>query len=984
MMKLKRKVLYALIGCLLLGSGFLYGQRQISGTVTDAEKGETLIGVNILAVGTNIGTVTDINGSYSLDIPAGVTQLQFSYTGYSSQVIELGAANVLDVTLAPGSVLQEVVVVGYGTVKREDATGSVATVGSEKFNRGAITSPQELLAGKIAGVQITTSPEPGGGAQIRIRGGSSLSASNDPLVVIDGIPIDNGGISGERNIFNFVNPNDIQTFTILKDASATAIYGSRASNGVILITTKKGALGKKLSVEYNGNVSISKPLETIDVLDADEYRALFNDPSKFTSQAALDTAKTLIGDANTDWQNEIYQTAIGHDHNLNLSGGISDFLPYRVSLGYTDRTGILKTDEFRRLTGAINLSPKFLDNALQVNLNLKAMNTDNRFANRGAIGAAAFFDPTQPVYDDNSQYGGYFTWTDNAGVPNGLAPANPVALLELRNDESTVNRYVLGGSVDYRIPFLPELRANLNLGYDYSKGEGTIKVSEQASFAYDAINGNGENNTYNQTKKNSLLEFYLNYVKELGETKLDVMGGYSWQRFFFEDNFRNATASGGNVVEGDGKGELFLVSLFGRLNYTLYDRFLLTFTMRRDGTSRFSPDARWGLFPAAALGIKIVEENDGVLSNLKLRAGWGVTGQQDVGGYYLYLPRYLASFETASYQFGNAFIQTLRPEGYDYNIKWEETTTYNAGLDYGFLDSRIYGSLEFYLRKTKDLINFIPVPAGTNLTNFITTNVGDLENQGVEFSLNVLPVKNNNMTWDVGFNVTRNKNEITKLTATDDPNYNGVRTGGISGGVGNTIQIHSVGFPANSFYVYEQVYDENGNPIEGLYVDRNKDGVVNDDDRYRLEKPAPDYFFGLTSSLTVGDFEFSFAGRANVGNYVYNNVWSGTSYFNLFHPTKYLGNVNSISATTNFNNPQYDSDYFVRNASFLRLDHITVGYNFSSLLGDKVNFLKLYATVQNPLLVSNYKGIDPEIASGIDNNIYPRSRTYLLGLNVRF
>ncbi|RMF28769.1 MAG: SusC/RagA family TonB-linked outer membrane protein, partial [Bacteroidetes bacterium] len=699
---------------LLLTAGGLFGQRTITGTVTDAETGEPMIGANILVKGTSFGTITDLDGSYSLEVPENAEALVFSYTGYASQEIPLGASNVINVALTPGSVLEEVMVIGYGTVKKEDATGSVQSVSTEQFNRGSITSPQELLAGKIAGVRITTGSDPGGGAQIRIRGGSSLSASNDPLIVVDGVPVDNGGIAGARNPLNFINPNDIESFTVLKDASATAIYGSRASNGVILITTKKGSLGRKIAVEYNGNVSVSNALKKVDVLNATEFRALVEE--RFPEGHV---ARSLLGSANTDWQDVIYQSALGQDHNLSVAGGIG-VVPYRVSLGFTDKEGILMTDEFQRYTGALNLSPGFLDNRLQVNLNLKAMSTDNRFATRGAIGSAISFDPTQPIYDEGNAYGGYFTWVQDNGDPNTLAPANPLALLELRKDVSNVKRYLVNSTVDYRFGFLPELRANLNLGYDYSTGSGTVDVPEFASFAYDALVGGGEKTTYEQKKKNELLEFYLNYVKTFDRFKLDLMGGYSWQRFFFEDSFRNSNVAGTEVVEGDNAGELFLLSLFGRANLSWDERYFLTLTLRRDGTSRFSPDARWGLFPAAALAVKLIDTGGkGTLSSLKLRAGYGVTGQQDVGGFYLYQPRYLAGFDNAAYQFGNEFVTTLRPEGYDANIKWEETTTYNLGVDYGFLDERIYGSIEVYLRKTKDLINFIPVPAGTNLTNFL-------------------------------------------------------------------------------------------------------------------------------------------------------------------------------------------------------------------------------------------------------------------------
>ncbi len=940
-----------------------------------------MIGVNILVEGTSVGTITDIDGSYSLAVPAGAESLSFSYTGYQGQTIGLGASNLIDVQLKAGNVLSEVVVIGYGTVKREDATGSITAVNSKDFNKGSITGAQELLAGKIAGVQITTDGSPGGGAQIRIRGGSSLSASNDPLVVVDGIPIDNGGISGERNIFNFINPNDIETFTVLKDASATAIYGSRASNGVILITTKKGVLGKKITVEYNGNVSVSSPAGLIDVFNAGEFRSLVE--SKYP---AGHPARNLLGSSDTDWQSQIYQNALGTDHNLNLFGGVGP-VPYRVSVGYTNKDGLLKRDNFERFTGSLNLSPKFFDNYLQVNFSLKGMRSNNFFANRSAIGSAVAFDPTQPVTVENNKYGNYFTWVDANGDANEIAADNPVALLNQRDDISSVNRFVTNASFDYRLHFLPDLRANLNLGFDQSKGDGTIKVPAIAAFEYRNGDG-GADNKYDQKKQNSLLEFYLNYVKNLGKTKLDVMGGYSWQRFYYYNSFFNSNISGSNTSEGDNEGELYLVSLFGRLNYTLYDRVLMTFTLRRDGTSRFSPDSRWGLFPAGALAFKVIDGNsEGSISNLKLRLGWGKTGQQDVGGYYLYLPRYLASTDQSRYQFGDQYIETLRPEGYDANIKWEETTTYNVGLDYGFLNDRIYGSLDYYFRKTKDLINFIPVPAGTNLTNYITTNVGDLENKGVELSINAVPFRTKDFDWDLGFNLTANRNKITKLTATDDPNYKGVFTGGISGGVGNTVQIHSVGHPANSFFVYEQVYDQKGAPIEGLYVDRNDDGKIDDDDRYWLEKPAPDYYLGFTSNLSYRNFEFSFAGRANIGNYVYNNVESdGGFYNNLYIPNGggWLGNPNQVVNYLKFNNAQYLSDYYVQPASFLRLDHLTLGYNFGELVSSKISSLKLYATIQNPLLFTDYVGVDPEIAGGIDNNLYPRSRTYLLGVNVRF
>lgn len=969
---------------MMLATFLAFGQSPITGTVTDAETGDPLIGANILAKGTSLGTVTDIDGTYSIDLPAGSTILIFSYTGYATQEIEVGASNTQDVQLALGSVLDEVVVIGYGTVKREDATGAITSVSSEDFNRGAVTSPQELLAGKVAGVQITTGNAPGDGAVIRIRGGSSLLATNDPLIVVDGIPLESGGISGTRNALNFINPNDIETFTVLKDASATAIYGSRASNGVIIITTKKGKLDNKIKVNYVANISTSSNIEQLDVLTTDEFRTLINE--QFPADSGHPAAG-ILGNENTNWQDEIYQSAFGQDHSLSLSGGIAEVLPYRVSFGYTNKDGVLKTDKFKRTTVGVNLSPGLLENKLQVNLSFKGMFEDNRFANRGAIGSAVSFDPTQPVLDANSPYGGYFTWLDGpTGNPNFLAPANPVALLELRSDLAEVSRYITGASFDYRLPFVEGLRANLNLGYDYAKGEGTVTVPSFASFSFNALTGGGENTQYTQTKKNELVEFYLNYEKEFGESKLDLMGGYSWQRNFFENYSKNSDEAGTatETTERTDSGELFLLSVYGRLNYSIQNKYLFTFTLRRDGSSRFSPDNRWGLFPAAAFAWKILDNKEGLVNNLKLRLGYGVTGQQEARGFYEYLPIYTFGQTNAAYQFGDEFVTTIRPEEYDANIKWEETTTYNLGLDFGILNQRISGSIEFYQRETKDLLNRIPIPAGTNLSNFITTNIGDLENKGVEVSLNVVAVKKPDLNWEIGVNVTRNKNEITKLTATDDPNYQGIPTGGISGGLGNTIQRHSVGHPANTFYVYEQVYDENGNPVEGLYVDRNGDGVVSPDDLYRTEQPTPDVFFGFNSSVSWKKLVLSFSGRANVGNYMYNNIQSdNANYARLYHSTNYLINAHSDISEIGFQDQQSLSDHFLHDASFLRIDYISLNYTLDNLF-NKSNIVGLSLTVQNPILVTDYTGLDPEVFGGIDGNIYPRSRTITFGLNASF
>lgn len=963
--------------------------KTITGKVTDAKSGEPLPGVTVVVKGTTNGTASNVNGEYTLNVETNQV-LVFSFVGYNPKEVTVGAETVINVQLEQSvESLDEVVVIGYGQVKKEDATGSVTAVNSNDFNMGAITSPQELVSGKIAGVQITTGGgAPGEGATIRIRGGSSLSASNDPLIVIDGVPVDNEGISGMRNPLNTIHPSDIETFTVLKDASATAIYGSRASNGVIIITTKKGKKGAGLQFSYNGYTSLSIKSGEVNVLSADQFRKTIIEEKGADSNAAA-----LLGNANTNWQNEIFQPAISTDQSLSITGNVKN-MPFRASVGYTNDNGILKTTSMERGTGSIGFNPSFFDDHLRVNLNLKGMLIKNNFGNQGAIGSAVSFDPTQPIYSGDSKYGGYFTWLESngSGNRNTLAPSNPVALLMLHRDISNVKRSIGNLKLDYRLHFLPELNATLNLGYDVSSGEGNVVEPTYAAWTSSNIGG-GYHREYTQYKKDYLLDFYLNYVKELEsiKSKIDVMGGYSWQHFY-RNSFQHAT-------NGDGTQELtlanydptesYLVSFFGRLNYTFLGRYLLTFTVRQDGTSRFSPDTRWGTFPSAALAWRIKDESFlksvKSISELKLRLGYGVTGQQNISNNdYPYLPRYTASQDNARYQFGDQFYTTLRPEGYDANIKWEETTTYNVGLDYGFVDNRITGSIDAYYRKTSDLINFIPVPAGTNLTNQILTNVGDLENRGVEFTINAIPVSKADLSWEVGFNVTYNENKITKLTATDDPSYLGVFTGGISGAVGNMIQIHSVGYPANSFFVYEQVYDENQKPIEGLYVDRNGDGQITGDDRYRYKNSAPDVFMGFNSKVTWKKWDFGFNGRVSLGNYVYNNVWSAGGYLgNLYWSTGYMNNIPANALVTRFQNPQYFSDYFVKDGSFLRMDNINLGYTFKNFYNERIN-MRLYASAQNVFVITKYKGLDPEVFNGIDNNIYPRPRIFLIGVNIGF
>ena len=973
--------------CMILIYQISYAQtRTVSGVVTDADDGTTLPGVTISIKGTTQGTISDINGNYKIKVEKTET-LVFSYVGYSTQE-KLASDDVINVLLEPQSQgINEIVIIGYGVQRKGDATGAVTAIGSDDFNKGAITAPTDLLVGRVAGVQITTGGgAPGSEAQIRIRGGSSLSASNDPLIVIDGVPIDNEAVSGMRNPLNIIHPNDIETFTVLKDASATAIYGSRASNGVIIITTKKGKMGSPLRLSYSGKVSFYTVPNRIDVLSGDEFRTLLNQ-----EEANNPNALALLGTANTDWQNEIIKSTIGFDHNISASGAVLN-TPYRISIGYSDENGILETSELKRITGSFGINPKFFDNHLSLNINAKGMNIQNRFPEMGAVGAALAYDPTQTTTND-SPYGGYTTWVNTEGSPIGIAVKNPIAMLQMREDLATVNRVIGNTQADYKFHFLPDLHANLNLGYDHSKSEGTIFVPQNAPMNFNATRGGGIDRVYEQEKKNELLDFYFNYKKEIKSinSKFDVMTGYSWQHFWrkgsaFQTNIPLEPSLLDTTENTEYATESYLVSFFTRVNYTFLDQFLLTYTLRNDGSSRFSPETRWGLFSSYAFAWKIKNgllKDVDVVSDLKLRLGYGTTGQQNIGqGDYPYLPTYTYSEPTAQYQFGNTYYNVLRPNGYDLFLKWEETTTSNIGIDFGFFKERITGSVDVYYRETKDLLNEIDVTVGTNLTNRVLTNVGNLENKGIEIVLLGRPIVKNNMFWELGFNLTYNENKITKLTARDDPNFAGIETGAISG-IGTNIQIHSVDYASNSFYVYHQVYGTDGMPIEGAYVDVNNDGQITDADKYHFQKPAADFFMGFSSMFEYENFSFAFAGHINLGNYVYNNVLSGSTYSGLYHPSGFLNNITSDAANLGFNNRQSYSDYFVTNASFLRMDNITFGYDFKDAVKGNGS-IRLSATIQNAFVITNYEGLDPEVQNGIDNNIFPRPRTYVLGININF
>ena len=978
--QLPLRMMTLLLG-LFLSVGAFAQQIAVKGHVKDAT-GEPIIGATIRVVGTQTGVVSDFDGNFVISANQGQT-LSVSYVGY--QTAEIKAAPNVTITLQDDAqMLKDVVVIGYGTVKKSDATGSVMSVEADQLNKGLATSPADLLQGKTPGVQITTnSGAPGAGSTIRIRGGSSLSASNDPLIVIDGLPISSTGISG-GDVLNTINPNDIESFSILKDASATAIYGSRASNGVILITTKKGKAGAKPRI----NVDLSGTFKTVgkkvDVLSAEGLRELFT--SRYSDNA---DAMAALGNANTNWQDEIYKTAFAEEVNASVTGGYvaqeGNFkMPYRFSAGFLNNDGTLKTSNMNRGTVGLNLTPTLLDDRLTINLNGKGVFTHNAYADEGAIGQAVKYNPLKPVYNDD---GRYHYWM-NSGLPNSMALLNPVAQLNQQNKDSYVRRFVGNAQFDYKFKFLEGLRANLNLGLDFSTTSGwnVTEQNSEISWHDKAQNGSGLWESYSQLRRDQTLEFYLAYAKELEELKsrFDILGGYSWQRFF------NRTTS--YKVSNDGLGtefattplfktESYLVSFYGRLNYTLMDRYLLTATLRNDGTSRFQNN-KWGLFPSVALAWRISEEpflkDVNALSNLKLRLGYGITGQQNIGqGDYPSIATYHTNQAGSYYWFGNSMIIPITPKGYAAQIKWEETTTYNVGLDFGFMRNRINGSIDLYKRKTNDLLNFVPVSAGTNLTNYLLQNVGDMENKGIEIALNVVPIEQKDLRWEVGVNVAYNKNEITKLTASDDPTYPGVETGGISGGVGNKVQIQKVGNPINSFYVFQQVYAEDGKPLEGVYVDRNHDGQITDDDRYVYYKPDADVNIGFNTELSYKKWTLSASLRSSLGNYVYNNVASDAEMLADLWTNNFIANRVTTAPFSNFSQAQYKSDYYVQNASFLKLDKVTLAYNLT-------DWCRLNLTAQNVFTITNYKGVDPEVAGGIDNNMYPRSRNFILGASFNF
>ena len=968
-------------------------QVQVSGLVLDQDR-EPVIGATVKVKGTSTGTATDIDGRFTLQAPSANSTLSISYVGYLPMEIAANSPELVKgvVLKENAEVLDEVVVIGYGRVKKSDATGSVIAVKPDDFNKGNRTSVQEAMVGKIPGVNVVTaSGAPGSGATVRIRSGASLSASNDPLFVVDGVPIDNSTIEGASNLIGGINPEDIETFTVLKDASATAIYGSRASNGVIVITTKKGA--DRLKVTYTGSFAISTKTKSLEVLDADEFR-------KFVPTITGVPSDAVFGTANTDWQDEIYRTAFGTEHNLSVAGKINAITtPYRVSAGYTNQDGIIRTNKYQRFTAGVALTPKLLDDHLNLNLNAKFSYEHNNMVDNGVVTNALRYDPTRPVRTGSSTAAtdpglGYFIWM-NGNSPMAIQTDNPVAQLELEDRLNKVTRSIGNAQFDYKIHGLEDLSVNLNLGYDILRSKYNRTVPELAGMMYTGNQKDGTGLVYNsvQDKSNLLLDAYANYHHNWGgKHDFSAMAGYGWQHFWRKYDATNQDPEGNELsAKRHYKTEYYLLSWYGRLNYSFADRYLLTATLRADASSRFAKDNRWGYFPSVAAAWRVIQEpflqEQSTLSDLKIRVGYGETGQQDIINDYPWMTTYSISYPESSYQFGDKWYETYRPNGYDNDIKWETTRTWNFGVDFGFLNNRIFGSVDYYKRHTKDLLNTINVPAGVNYAPVLTTNIGSMDNQGVEVALNFVPVSTKDWEWSIGLNYTWQQSKITKLNVVDS-DYNFVNTGAISG-TGKTVQVFMVDQTPYTFYLAKQAYDEAGKPIEGQYV--QPDGTISPTEtNYATGKSGlPTHLLGFNTRLSYKNWDLAISGHGSFGSYIYNYLRADQYLTSAYSDQGSFSNIFKYTADQGFENQQLYSDYWLEKGDFFRFDNITLGYTFPRLWNNR-STLRVTLGVQNVATITSYTGIDPEIYSGnsscpgIDKEVYPRPRTFTLGLNLNF
>ena len=1024
------RMLVLMLGLFLSVSAF--AQIDVKGHVKDAQ-GEPVIGATVRVVGTQTATVTDFDGNFALKANQGA-DITVTYVGYQEATVK-AAAN-LEITLQEdAAVLNEVVVIGYGQVKKSDLTGSVTAMRPDSKNKGMVVNPQDMIAGKVAGVNITSNDgAPGSGAMIRIRGGSSLNASNDPLIVIDGLAMDNEGVKGLSNPLSMINPADIESFNVLKDASATAIYGSRGSNGVIIITTKKGRKGAQApQVSYSGSLTISNNKKTLEVMNGDEYRAFI---TKMYGEGSIPVS--ALGTANTNWQDEIFRTAISHDHNVTVAGAVKN-LPYRVSVGYTDQQGTLKTSDFKRVTASLNLNPSFFNDHLTMNLNAKGMYAETQYADGGAVGAAVYYDPTQDPHAFTSEYhkqmlgndydktlsnfGGYFQWPAVAnydgdtswpyGYNSTANIANPLSLLYGRDQHARSRSFIGSADIDYKVHGFEDLRLHLTLGADISKGIETTNNERwyTGSWYY------GSNGDETILKRNHQLSAYAQYYKDFAKVHhFDIMGGYEWQHFWRDQKndyvgtypstspkwTDPSTSPLGNAVNERShtpyhfRTDSYLVSFFGRANYSLLDRYMITATIRHDGSSRFKE--HWSTSPSVALAWKINEEpflkSVEALSELKLRLSWGQMPQQ-AGAIpdYSWIPTYSMNTGTDSYYPVAGDGTLYRPDNYTPNLKWEKTTSYNIGFDWGIFNQRLSGTIDVYYRKTTDLLNYAPTKALSAYRNQAWQNIGSLENKGIEATISWKPVQTKDWFWKLDYNITYNKNEITDLSGVSEdgspvPNTN------IKIGVDRYLQYQQVGHPINSFYVFQQAYDSNGKPIENAVVDRNGDGQITQADKYFYKSPAAPVTMGLASRVEYKNFDFSFSLRASLGNYVYNNNEQGMANVNATEVWKssllYMNNYTYEAVNRNWQTYQITSqlsDYYVHNASFLKCDNITLGYSFNDLFKSaSYHGLsgRLSIAAQNVFTITKYEGLDPEVGNGFDSNMYPRPFSVVVGLNLNF
>jgi TonB-linked SusC/RagA family outer membrane protein len=972
-----KKFKLLLIGILLGTSFTVFAQQTAKGVVKEKATGEYLPGVSVVVKGTTKGSETDFNGNFTIEKVKTGDILVFRYLGYTDKEVVINANFNLTVELeASSEQLDEIVIVGYGTTTVRDATGSVEAITEKEFTKGNIVTPENLLSGRVAGVNIVTSGAPGSGSEIRIRGGSSLNASNNPLIVVDGLPM-SGTAGGSRGVLATINPNDIESFSVLKDASATAIYGSRGANGVIIITTKKGR--KEYSLDYDVQMGFGEIKDRVNVFDGDAFRNLVAQRQPSMTD--------LLGTTNTNWQDEIYQKSVSTQHNLTARGQIFGAIPTRLSIGFAEIEGNILTSQYDRATVSLSMNPSFFDNHFKIALNYNRAFEDNRFADAGQVNSALRYDPSQPVYDSTSPFGGFYQHLTR--TPQGIlvnnGTRNPVASLLQNNNTSNVSRHYGNLKLEYNFHFLPELTVTANAGFDKSTGTGlgNSPLNSPANYTDLFV---GYDSSYTNEVLNESFDTYFTYVKTFDKLKTDVMAGYSYQSF---DGSGNST---GNTRNPNDTGAtsyvstpVVLVGFLARTNLTYNEKYMLTLNYRRDGTSRFGPENRWGDFGGAALAWRMSDEDflkdNKVISDLKLRASYGVNGQQDGISGDLYLDKYRFGNQGSGYLFGGVPIQSTIPSERS-NLKWENTATIEFGIDYGLFDNKITGSINAFQKNSTDLLADAPVADGSNFTNRVLQNVGDLQVNGLEFTVNADIIKNEDLNWNVNFNATYLDREIKELALNQD-----ITTGGIAGGTGNFIQLYREGFAPNSFYVFKQLYDTAGQPIEGGYADLNGDGIINTDDKYLKGNPQADFTFGFQSSIDYKNFDLAFNLRASLGNYVYNNVNSGLAQYDLLQDNAVLGNIPTSVLNTNFNSTSdvIISDIYLENGSFLKMDNITLGYTFDRPIKKFAsNSIRLWAGMQNVFTLTNYSGLDPEVFNGIDNTIYPRPRTFLLGANIKF